>query len=241
MAELPKTLDEAIAQAQSATRAAIAEGYTRLQVELSLPELKPMQPARQYLPVFADLGLSLKVFFSDAGAAALARRDWGEVPFQISSLDVAGARQTTPVEELVDSDDQAFLFIAPSAVEVSPVEQVCNAAGDRPVVLFNPRLEDIGTVGLGYAARQIRTRFLNTFEPCYSLRPMEQAAMLRCYPSGWQVWLEQSEGYTLLAEELQKPDSEQLDRIFQSTNRSQQPPKRGLIAEMQRFLRALGQ
>jgi hypothetical protein len=241
MAELPTTLDDAIAQAQSATQAAIAAGYTRLQVELLLPELKPMPVAQQYLPVFADLGASLKVFFSDAGAAALARRDWQDVPFQIRSLDVAGARQTSTVEELVDPDDDAFVFIAPTAVEVSVVEQVCNAAGEHPVVLFNPRLEDIGTVGLGYTARKIRDRFLNTFEPCYYLRPMEQAAMLRCYPAAWQVWLEGSDEYSLLAEELQKPDSERLDQIFATASGKAQQPKRSLIGEMQRFLRALGQ
>ncbi|WP_421658946.1 DUF1995 family protein [Leptothermofonsia sp. ETS-13] len=154
MAELPKTLEEAIAQAQSATQAAIAAGYTRLQVELLLPELKPMPTALQYLPMFSNLGADLKVFFSDAGAAALARRDWAEVLCQIGSLDVAGSRQTTPVEELVTPEDKAFLFVAPSAVEISPVEQVCNAAGERPAILFNPRLEDVGTVGIGFAARK---------------------------------------------------------------------------------------
>lgn len=241
MAEFPKTLDEAISQARAATQSAIAAGYTRLQVELLIPELKPLQPAQQFLPVFADYGAALKVFFTDAGAAALAKRDWGEVPFQIRSLDVAGARQTTTVEALVDPEDQVFLVIAPSSVEVSPVEQVCTAAGERPVVLFNPRLEDVGTVGIGYAARQIRTRFLNIFEPCYYLRPLDQAAMLRCYPSPWQIWQEDSEGYTLLAEELQKPDSERLDKIFMASAGAPAQPKRSLIAEMQRFLKALGQ
>lgn len=241
MAEFPTTLDEAIAQAQAATQAAIAVGYTRLQVELLLSELKPIPTALQYLPVFADLESGLKVFFTDAGAAALAKRDWGDLPCKIRSLDVAGSRQTSTVEELVDPDDQAFLFVAPSSVEIAPVEQVCTAAAERPVVLLNPRLEDVGAVGIGYSARQIRERFLNTFEPCYYLRPLEQAAILRSYPSPWQIWLEGSESYTLLAEEPQKPDSERLMEIFTAANGSQSPPKRNFVAEMQRFLRALGQ
>jgi hypothetical protein len=241
MAELPQNLDDAIAQARTATTAAIAAGYTRLQVEILLPELKPLPVAQQFLPVFADLGADLKVFFTDAGAAALAKRDWGPVPFQMASLDVAGARQTSSVEELVDEDDRAFLFVAPSSVEVSVAEQVCAVAGDRPVVLLNPRLEDVGTVGIGYTARQIRDRFLNNFEPCYYLRPLEQAAICRCYPSPWQVWLEQESDYKLIAEELQKPNSDQLDQIFMAARGTQQPPQRSLIAEMQRFLKALGQ
>jgi len=242
MAELPKTMDEAIVQAQNATQAAIAAGYSRLQVELLLPELKPMPIALQYLSVFADLGSGLKVFFTDAGAAALAKRDWGDVPYKLGSLDVAGSRQTTSVEELAEPQDQAFLFVAPSSVEISPVEQVCNAAGERPSVLLNPRLEDVGTVGIGFAARSIRKRFLETFEPCYYLRPLGSVVLLRCYPSPWQIWLEKDEdSYELISEELQKPDSERLDAILQQAADPQKAPKRGFLTDLQRLLKALGQ
>ena len=241
MVDFPKTLEDAIVQAQSATQAAIAAGYTRLQIDLLLPELKPTPVAFQYLSMFSDLGAGLKVLFTDAGAAALARRDWGPTPYQIGSLDVAGARQTTPVEDLVSPENAVFLFIAPSSVEVSPVEQVCTAAGERPVILFAPRLEDIGTVGIGYAARKIRERFLNTFEPCYYVRPLDQAALLRCYPSPWQIWLESNDTYNLAAEEQSKPSSEKLEELLLQVGGRQVAPKRSVIEEMQRFLKALGQ
>jgi hypothetical protein len=242
MTKLPESLEEAIAQAQSATQAAIGAGYTRLQVELLLPELKPTPAALQYLPVFSEAGNGLKVFFTDAGAAALAKRDWGDISFKIGSLDVAGTRQTTPVEELVEPDDKVFLFVAPSSVEIAPVEQVCNAAGERPTVLFNPRLEDVGTVGIGFTARKIRERFLNTFEPCYYLRPLGDAVLLRCYPSPWQVWLESGNTYNLVAEEHSRPDSEKLDQILTQASIPQNAPKRGgFLADLQRLLKALGQ
>jgi hypothetical protein len=240
MATLPNTLDEAIAQAQTATQAAIAEGYTRLQVELLFPELKAMPVAQQFVTAFADLEERLKVFFTDAGAAALAKRDWGEVPFQLRSMDVAGTRQTTTVEEQVAPEDQLFLFVSPSAVEISPVEQICNEAGDRPTVLINPRLEDAGTVGIGYAGRKLRDRFLNTFEPCYYLRPLEQAAIFRCYPTPWQIWLEKAGTYVLIAEEHQKPDSEKLEQILSDAMGAKQPSG-GFLTDLKRFLRALNQ
>ncbi len=240
MTHFPTTLDEAIAQAQAATFAAIAAGYSRLQVDLQLPELKPMEPAQLFLQGFDAYGAGLKVFFTDAGAAALARRLWADFPYPIKSVDVAGSRQTSTVEELIAPEDQAFVFIAPSAVEVLVVEQVCNAAGDRPVILFNPRLEDVSVVGIGYTARQLRERFLNTVEPCYYLRPLSQAALLRCYPTPWQVWLEGSEGYTLIGEELLRPNSEKLDEILAKAMGDNRP-QRSLIAQMQQFLRALGQ
>lgn len=241
MIDFPTTLDDAIAQAQAATQSALAAGYTRLQVELAIQELKPMQPAYQFLPALANYGAGLKIFFTDAGAAALARRDWGDVPHAIQSIDIAGARQTSRVEELVTPEDEAFLFVAPSSVEVFLVEEICNAAGDRPVVLFNPRLEDVGTVGIGYTARKLRERFLSTIEPCYFLKPFDGAALLRCYPSAWQVWAGTNENYTLIAEEPLKPSLERLDEIFMQNSSVQPSRSQSMFAGLERLLKALRQ
>ena len=240
MAELPQTLDAAIIQAKQATKAAIAAGYQRLQVEILFPELKIMPVATQFISGFAELGTGLKIFFTDAGLAALARRDWPDCPHQIRSLDVVGSRQTTAVEEQIDPEDQLYIFMSPSAVEVAPVEQICQAAGNRPIVLLNPRLEDVATIGIGYAGRQLRERFLKTIEPCYYLRPLDdQTALLRCYPSSWQVWLETDGVYSAIAEELEKPDSERLDAIFSQVMGAQKP-RQGLFAGLNQFIKALG-
>lgn len=240
MVDFPNTLDEAIAQAQTATQAALEAGYTRLQVEIAIPELKPMQPAYQYLPIFEAYGAALKVFFTDAGAAALARREWADSNYNVQSIDIQGTRQTTSIDQLVVPEDQAFVFVAPSAVEVSVVEQIANAAGGRPVILFNPRMEDVSIVGIGFAARKLRERFLNTIEPCYYLKPLEGAALLRSYPSQWQVWAEAPEGYTLIAEEAQKPTLERLDEIFAQVMGVKQTPAQEMFAGLQRILRAIG-
>jgi len=42
-------------------------------------------------------------------------------------------------------------------------------------------------VGIGYAARQLRERFLSILESCYYFRPLESAIVYRSYPSMWQV------------------------------------------------------
>jgi hypothetical protein len=239
MPELPNTLEDAISQAQIATQAALEAGYTRLQVELVFPELKPMPIAQQFITTFRDRGAGLKLFFTDSGIAALAKRDWGELPHPIRSLDVAGSRQTTPVEEQVDPDDEIYIFVSPSSVEVSPVEQICNVIGERPVILLNPRLEDVATIGIGYAGRQLRQRFLDTIEPCYYLRPLDdQSAVFRCYPSPWQVWYAPNGTYELIAEEQNRPDSEKLDEIF--TKAIGQTAKPSLFAGLQQFIKALG-
>lgn len=233
--ELPDTLEMAIAQARTATQAALDAGYNRLQVELLFPELKPMPVAAQYLSQFESFGEHLKVFFADAGAAALARREWGGVPYQIRGV----AELVQPIQP----DDQAFICVAPTPVEVLQIEAMAQAAGGRPFVLLNPKLQDVSIVGIGYAGRQLRERFLNTIEPCYYLRPLEGAAVLRAYPFPWQVWLEESEGrYRLVGTETERPSTERIEEILlQASGQGGASNRSSLLANMQRFLRALSQ
>ena len=251
MVELPKDLDEAIAQAQTATKAAIEDGYRRLLVELVFPELKAQPITEKFLPVFTELGMALKVFFPDTGAAALARRDWGEVPFKIADL---GSRNLA-VETLLEPDDECFLIVEPSPVEVSKVEQLCQHAGDRPVVMLLPRLEDVSIVGIGLAARQLRERFLSTLESCYYIQPLQDASVFRCYPSPWQVLLETEEDtYEVVSQTATKPVGEALERILmgaseESATGEENPdtssglPRKGkgFLSELKRFLKALNQ
>lgn len=232
---LPQTLEEAIAQAQTATQAAIADGLTRLQVELAFPELKIMPVAQQFLPAFEDR--ALRVFFSDAGAAALARRDWGEKTYPIRGL--------VDLKSDIQPEEELFIFIEPASVEVETVEKLCQDASNRPVVFLNPRLEDVSIIGIGYAGRQLRERFLNLFQSCYYIRPLPGAVVFRCYPSPWQVWLEEDGNYRLLKEEAQKPVGEALEQILMQANgEGQSPqalPRRGILSSLQQFLRALSQ
>lgn len=234
---LPDTLEAAIVQAQEATKAAMAAGVSRLQVELVFSELKVMPVAQQFLQAFEDLGDRIRVYFPDAGSAALARRDWGEKPYAIRGISDMHA-EIQPEEEFI-------LFVEPSSVEVAAVEKLCEQATDRTVVLLNPRMEDIATIGIGYAGRQLRERFLSTFESAYYVRPLEGAALFRAYPSLWQVWRETEGTYELVSEEPQRPIGEALDRIlFGTTEAGEDAPQAarpGLLTSLQRLFRALSQ
>jgi hypothetical protein len=249
MSQIPDSLEEAIAQAKEATKTALEDGLGRIQIELVIPEiaLQAQSLALEFISLFVDYGSGLKVLFADTGAAALARRDWGETPFQITDL---GSRLTA-VDTNITPEDRAFLVVSPSAVEVGAVEKLCNLAGERPVVLLIPQLEDVSIVGIGYAARQLRERFLSTLTSCYYFRPLEGAVVLRSYPSLWQVWLETEGGdgdYQLIAEEGQKPMGEALESLLMKgmgTDGESSPTaksqKVGLLGNVQRFLRALSQ
>jgi hypothetical protein len=240
MAELPKSLEQAISQSQQATQAALEDGLTRLQVEILFPELRVMDLFQQFIQPFESWQEELRVFFPDAGSAALARRDWGDKPYAMRSM--------SELKGKMQDHEKLFLFVEPSSVEVDQVETLCNEAGERPVVMFLPRLEDVATIGIGYAGRQLRERFLSQIESCYYLRPLEGAAVLRCYPFPWQIWREQDDDYELIVETPQKPTAETLEQILQPQVEQNEstplvsPPRRGgFMGELKRFLRALNQ
>ncbi len=242
MSEIPNSLEDAIAQSRLATQAALADGYTRLQVEFVFPELKPLVVAEDFLPLFAEYESRLKIFFADAGGAALARRDWADAPFKI--LDI-GTSRAASLQSKIQPEDEIFLFINPTSVEVPQIEKLCEAIGDRPFVMLNPRLEDAGIVGIGYTARQTRQRFISTIESCYYLRPVDdQTAILRCYPRQWEIWTETNGNYQKIAELPQKPSGDELDLIL-SKGQTQTPTdaipakKPNMFKSLQRFFKAL--
>ena len=248
MTSLPQTLDEAIAQAKEATLQALQDGQTLVQVELVFPEiaLQAQSLAEQFIPVLQELGDRPKILFPDTGAAALARRDWGDTPYKVGDL----GSSRSPIEAQVDEEDTSFLVVNASSVEVPQVETLANLAGDRPVVLLIPKLEDVSVVGIGYAARQLRERFLSQIYSCYYIRPLTGAALYRCYPSRWQVWLEREENYELLVEQPQKPGGEALEQLLIAATTGQEDAdsaaptaqrRGGFFGELERFIKALTQ
>ncbi|MFM8007079.1 MAG: DUF1995 family protein, partial [Dolichospermum sp.] len=119
------------------------------------------------------------------------------------------------LEAKIQSDDQIFLFIAPTSVEVPQLEKLCEIIGERPVIMLIPRLEDSSIVGIGYTARETRRRFISTIESCYYIRAVDdQSALFRCYPGQWEVWLETKGEYQKVAELPKKPSGDELDTIL---------------------------
>jgi hypothetical protein len=237
---LPQNLEESIAQAQTATTAAIAAGHTKITAEIIYPELRFMGVAEQFLTVFADYGSGLRVLFTDTGAAALAKRDWPHAEFRIA--DMGSSR--SPVLEKVQPEDQLFVAVEPSAVEVEQIEKLCQAAEGRPVVLLLPKLEDTAIVGIGYAARQLRDRFITTLTAAYYIKPLaDDLIIYRCFPKPWQVWQIPSGGetYEVVAELDHKPMGDELDNLLAGGTAAApaQPKAAGIFSGLQRFMRTL--
>jgi Domain of unknown function (DUF1995) len=236
---LPQNLEESIEQAQAATTAALEAGHRRVTAEFIYPELRFMGIAQQFLPVFAEYGSALRVFFSDTGAAALAKRDWPDAGFKIS--DMGSSR--SPIVDKIQPEDRIYVAVEPSAVEVEQIEKLCLNADDRPVVLLMPKLEDAAIVGIGYAARQLRDRFISTLVTAYYIKPLsDEVIIYRCFPGEWQVWQAKDGGeYQVVAELSHKPLGDELDRILSGGDATVDAPvtPAGIFAGLQRFMRTL--
>ncbi|WP_019499588.1 DUF1995 family protein [Pseudanabaena sp. PCC 6802] len=228
MTHLPDSIEEAAQQAIAATFTAIAEGHRRLLVDLHFPELKPMPIARYFAQAWQErYGQAWQALFSDAGAAALAKRDWADMDISMRGVNEGRAA--------IRDEDEAFLLVAPTSVEVDRVEKLLQLAGDRPFLLLNPRLEN-SEVGLGLSTRKMRDRFLSTFEVCYYVLPLEQGALWRCYPQVWQVWQHGETEMKMIFESEQRPNSDDLDRIFMKATGK----RSSFMNRMQELFNALG-
>lgn len=225
---LPNNLEDATEQAIAATHQAIADGGTRVIADLRFPELKAMPIAYEFaISMNQRYGKEWQAIFSDAGAAALAKREWGDIDVSVRGVN-EGRRA-------IREEDKAFLLIEPTSIEVEMVEKLVQLAGDRPFVMINPRLEN-SEVGLGLAARQMRDRFLSTFETAYYIKPLELGALWRCYPQTWQVWQETEEGMQPMAEVAQRPSSDDIDRLFKQKTGKQSG---SFLGRLQQFFNAL--
>ena len=172
-------------------------------------------------------GNSWQALFSDAGAAALAKREWKDL--EVSFRGVNEGRRA------IREEDQAFLLVEPSSIEVDQVEKLVQLAGDRPFVMLNPRLEN-SEVGVGLATRRLRDRFISTFETAYYIKPLELGALWRCYPQTWQVWQQTEEGMQQLAEVEQRPSNDDIDRLFRQKTGKQSG---SFLGRLQQFFNAL--
>lgn len=226
---LPNTLEEATAQAIASLDMALRDGISRILIDLRFEELKP-------LPVAYEIAIYLRekydtrwqALFADAGMAALARRDWGDPDISLRGINEGRAA--------VRPEDEAFLLVAPSAIEVEQLEKLLALANGRPFIMFNPRLEN-AEVGIGLYARRLRERFINTFTVVYHLQPLEQGALYHAYPYQWQLWQNPQvpETQMKMIYEGDRPSLEMIDQLF-----SQKTGKRSsILTRLQNLITAL--
>uniref|UniRef100_A0A6T8PIZ3 DUF1995 domain-containing protein n=1 Tax=Hemiselmis andersenii TaxID=464988 RepID=A0A6T8PIZ3_HEMAN len=108
--------------------------------------------------------------------------------------------------EDIEEDDDVFVIITASAQELPDVRKFCEGAGDRPVILFNLKLQTLrGDFGLpAFPGKDLQYEWLGSAFPAYHVLPRAytrtiprppflvnySGCLFRTYPGKWQVLLE---------------------------------------------------
>lgn len=224
--DLPADLNAARRQCVTALEAALADGLTRLQVDLRFEGLR--WPAVAHgLSQGLQQQRTVVLAFADMGAAALARRDFGlSAAEALTFADLSGGR----------CPDNAALCMAvtPAAPDFTAFENACTALGERPVIALNPRLED-AAVGIGSVARARRRGFLTLWRVVYGLYPLERAALAYAHPGPWRLFREDADGFRPVASLPHRPEGSAMDQLL-----GQRRPGAGLAKAADDLLQQMG-
>ncbi|KAL5547667.1 hypothetical protein UlMin_002898 [Ulmus minor] len=250
-----------------ATQNAINAGRTRLKVEINIPELNPemdvyrigtlMELVRVIALSFAEDGKRVKVCVQGSmGEGALAGMplqlagtrtilefmDWGDYGAMGTFVNIGsiGAKE-------VDEKDDLFILVAPqNAVGnciIDDLQAMTDAAGDRPVVLVNPRLKDLpGSSGIMQTmGRDKRLEYAASFELCYFLRLLYYAgtqypimgALRMSYPNRYELYkrVDEPSGkekYVILSTFPERPSTDEVNDAFLGKSRNQSKKESGI-------------
>uniref|UniRef100_A0A804IKW5 adenylate kinase n=1 Tax=Musa acuminata subsp. malaccensis TaxID=214687 RepID=A0A804IKW5_MUSAM len=244
-----------------ATQNAIEDKIRRLKVEINIPELNPetdvyrigtlLELVRTLALSFADDGKRVKVCVQGSmGEGALSGMplqlagsrkimefmDWGEYGALGTFINIGsiGARE-------VEEQDDLFILMAPqNAVGnciIDDMKAMTDAAGDRPVILVNPRLKDMPASSgiMQTMGREKRLEYAASFENCYFFRLLYYAgtqypimgALRMSYPHGYELYkrIDESYGkekYKLIATFPKRPTSEEINAAFEGKPRDRE-------------------
>lgn len=198
---LPLDLRAAEEQTLGAVLQAVAEQPKgRWSIEWRFEGLRLLAPVLRLVEPLRQAADPVLLLFSDAGGAALARRDAPSLAQQVLDFGQLHQRQQERASEGL------LLAVGPAAADYERFEQLCqNHSG--AVVMVNGRLED-ASVGIGSVARERRRGFVATWQSAYALLPLEGGALRRAFPGPWELYRQDPDGYRLLTMFEQRPDRE---------------------------------
>lgn len=233
----PATFYQAIQQSVTAVQAAIADGEKLVEVEFPPLPAAQMESsavgaydvmdanirlAVDFARPFARAGKRVAVQFPDFIEKDRAVGQNNEMDEPVEGIRFGTIRDsgrggfleriwtTKKLEPAVREDDDMFVVIGATCQELPDVEALVEEAGDRPVVLFNLKLDSArGDLGLpAFPRKALHYRFLTKALPVYYLRTRTYSRSLkkppyivnysgvlyRVYPGPYQVLLDTSAG-----------------------------------------------
>ncbi|KAK3121458.1 hypothetical protein QOZ80_8BG0653710 [Eleusine coracana subsp. coracana] len=249
-----------------ATRLAVEDKKTRLQIDINIPELNPEMDVYR-IGTLMELVRELSLSFADDGkrVKVCVQGSMGQGAFAGIPLQLAGTRKILEVMDWgdydakgtfinfgaigaseVDKEDDMFVLIAPqNAVGnciIDDMKAMTDAAGDRPVILVNPRLKDMPASSgvMQTMGRDMRLKYAASFETCYSFRLLFYAgsfypimgALRMAYPNKYEIYrrVDEPSGkekYVLIAELTDKPTPDDITSAFKGPKKEKEKTASG--------------
>uniref|UniRef100_A0A7S3F4V7 DUF1995 domain-containing protein n=1 Tax=Prasinoderma singulare TaxID=676789 RepID=A0A7S3F4V7_9VIRI len=149
--------------------------------------------------------------YPDSGVGAMLQNRWAGAPYRFASVDDRVNSVVRPETELV----VVCIPDPPSIRKVIAIAEAAQEAGAQ-LLLFNPRLAS-GDIGVGLALRDTFRDFTLQMQVAYSIRPVGDGSVYKCYPAPWKVFLgdpEEEGRYILAAEQNTRPNSEEIFNLM---------------------------
>lgn len=161
--------------------------------------------------------------------------DWGDYGAMGAFINIGAVGASE-----VDKEDDMFVLIAPqNAVGnciIDDMRAMTDAAGDRPVILVNPRLKDMPASSgvMQTMGRDLRLQYAASFETCYSFRLLFyvgtfypiMGALRMAYPNKYEIYRRvdepNGEKYDLLAEFTANPTADDITNAFVGTKKKKE-------------------
>lgn len=256
---------------RAAKRAVEAGQHKRLRVQMTIPELNPemdvyrigtlLELVRELAFTFADDGKRVRVCVQGSMGVGifagmplqlagtrrmLENMDWGDAG-EFISIGGVGAKEAKP-------EDDMYILMAPqNAVGNCIIDDLAGmvlAAGERPMIIINPRLKDLPGAGgvMQISGRDTRMAFTASFHFCYNFRLLYTSgtqypilgALRMAFPGPFEVYKRVSTGlsteeYTKVAEFDTEPSSADLGDAFRGRIKTGDSPE-GIWSFVSRIL-----
>lgn len=254
-----------------ATKNAVEDGIHKLKVQLTIPELNPemdvyrigtlLELMRELAFSFANDGKRVKVCVQGSMGVGIfagmplqlagTRRmlevmDWGDYESKGTFINIG----SIGANEVLDTDDLFILMAPQNAVGnciIDDLQAMVTAAGERPVIIVNPRLRDLPSAAgvMQIRGREKRMEFASSFFVCYSFRLLYTSgtqypimgALRKAYPSQHELYKRVDldsgkEKYLMLGTFNEEPNGQEIEAVFDGRD----PKKQSAAAGFWNFL-----
>jgi len=203
---LPKDLNDALKSLEKSIIFSLRNPNNRFTIDFNFEGLKFNKIGITIYKILANhfnnnkIKKNVFITYSDPGAVALAQRDYPDIKEKILTF------KSFNESNNIDQVESILISILPQPYDFDSFEPMCdNFKGVH--YSLNPKFED-ANIGIGSVIRERRKNFVQTWQNLYFLQPINNGALMHCYPNNWLLFKEINKRYLFKKEFEEKPDNE---------------------------------